>query len=69
MDFTTPLEEYREHVATLQCAAVWFLGDCVDFFTARSADCAPLLQALLVRLQKTAVMGDWKVRAGTRADA
>ena len=31
LDFTTPLEEYREHVATLQCAALWFLGDCVDF--------------------------------------
>ena len=47
LDFTTPLEEYREHVATLQCAALWFLGDCVDFFTDSSADCAALLQALL----------------------
>ncbi len=61
LDFTTPLEEYREHVATLQCAALWFLGDCVDFFADSSADCAALLQALLLRLQKAAVMGDWKV--------
>ena len=61
LDFTTPLEEYREHVATLQCAALWFLGDCVDFFAGSSADCAALLQALLLRLQKAAVMGDWKV--------
>ena len=61
LDFTTPLEEYREHVATLQCAALWFLGDCVDFFTDSSADCAALLPALLLRLQKAAVMGEWKV--------
>ena len=61
LDYTTPLEEYREHVATLQCAALWFLGDCIDFFAADSADCTSLIQALLVRLQKAAVMGDWKV--------
>ena len=48
-------------MATLQCAALWFLGDCVDFFADSSADCAALLQALLLRLQKAAVMGDWKV--------
>ena len=71
MDYSTPLEEYHDHIATLKCAALWFLGDCVDFFNAanQGADCTPMFQAILVRLQKMAVMGDWKVMVAEAAEA
>jgi hypothetical protein len=65
MDYTTPREEVYEHVATLKAAAYWFLGECGDFFAAannnESEDCSHLLQAILMRLQKGAMLGDWNV--------
>lgn len=65
MDFTTPSEEFDEQLAELKCAAFWFLGETADIFvnTLQSAACARFQQPILLRLQKAALLGDWKVGA------
>ena len=64
LDYSTPREEFHNHIATLKCAAYWFLGDCVDLFASnqQSTECSYLYQPILLRLQQAAVLGDWKVR-------
>ena len=64
LDFATPLEEFHEHLALLKCAAYWFLGDCCEFFAKGDAllESRQIVQSILLRLQKAAVLGDWEVR-------
>ena len=62
LDYSSPNDDY-DHLANLKTAALWFLGECVDLFRDNGdVDCEAFYQAILVRLQKAAVMGDWKMR-------
>ena len=63
LDYSSPNDDDYDHLANLKTAALWFLGECVDLFRDNGdVDCEAFYQAILVRLQKAAVMGDWKMR-------
>ena len=59
LDYSSPNDDDYDHLANLKTAALWFLGECVDLFRDNGdVDCEAFYQAILVRLQKAAVMGD-----------